>query len=69
MMTYTGFKVNLDGTLSHKELLDNLDELNTWVEQVKFGHILVIQDQTNKQRHGFLTSDSEGKDYYDFSSN
>lgn len=51
-MTYTVHKLNLNGSLSHKQHLNNLDELNTWLVDVygKFASIFVIQDQTGKTR-------------------
>ena len=47
--TFTVYKVNLDNSLSHKEHLNNLDELNEWMGNVynKFPTVLVICDQTN----------------------
>jgi len=51
-MTYTAFKLNLDGSLSHKELLNNVDELNEWLANVygKFASVKVTQDQTGVER-------------------
>lgn len=51
-MTYTAFKLNIDGSLSHKEILNNLDELNAWLADVygKFASIHIVQDQTGKTR-------------------
>lgn len=48
--TYTVHKVSLDGQLSHKEHLDNFEELNTWMAN-KYGKFVNVQvrcDQTNK---------------------
>ena len=36
------YKVNLDESLSHKENLDSLDELNTWVAD-KYGEFATIK--------------------------
>lgn len=51
-MTYTVNKINLDGSLSHKELMNNLDEVNAWLVEVygKFASIQITQDQTGKVR-------------------
>lgn len=47
-MTYTVFKLNLDGSLSHKEHMNNLDEVNAWMAEVygKFASIQIVRDQT-----------------------
>lgn len=52
-MTYTAFKLNLGGSLSHKELLNNVDEVNEWLANAygKFASVSVIQDQTGKRRN------------------
>lgn len=52
MMTYTAFKLNIDGSLSHKELLDDIGQVNEWMVRVygKFASVRIIQDQTGKVR-------------------
>jgi hypothetical protein len=59
LMTYTVYKVELNGSLSHKEHLNNLDELNDWMEQVrhKFNNVLIVQDQTGTKK--FMTKDGD----------
>lgn len=49
MKTFTAHKVNLDGSLSHKECL-NHDELDGWMAD-KYGKFATVQvscDQTGK---------------------
>tara|TARA_R100001530_G_C4313021_1_gene153581 strand:+ start:76 stop:279 length:204 start_codon:yes stop_codon:yes gene_type:complete len=36
------YKVNIDSSLSHKENLDSLDELNTWIAD-KYGEFATIK--------------------------
>jgi len=36
------YKVNIDSSLSHKENLDSLDELNTWIAD-KYGKFATIK--------------------------
>ena len=57
--TYTAYKLNLNGDLTHRENLNNLDELNEWLARVygEFATVLIIQDQTSKKR--ILTDDGE----------
>ncbi len=52
-MSYTAYKVNMNGSLSNKEVLNNVDELNAWLVAVygKFANVFVVQDQTGKSRH------------------
>ena len=47
--TYTVYRVNLNGSLSNKEHLYNLDDLNTWIASVygKHATILLVSDLTN----------------------
>jgi len=50
-MTYTAYKIGIDGeTLSHKEHLDSLDEVNTWLVEKPYNNVLIVQDQTGKSR-------------------
>jgi len=52
-MTYTVFKKNLNNTLSHKEHLNNIDELNEWLASAAgkgFNNIVIIRDQDGKTR-------------------
>ena len=43
-------KVNLDGSLSHKEYLNNVDELNTWLAEKdgKFATVRIESEKTGK---------------------
>lgn len=52
MFTYTAHKVNLDGSLSCKELLDNVDGVNEWLatHYGKYATVQIVQDQTGKTR-------------------
>lgn len=51
-MTYTVYRVNLDGKLSHKEHLNCKVELADWVENAmgKHAHIRVENDRTGEIR-------------------
>ena len=50
-MTYTAYKIEIDSvTLSNKEHLDNLDEVNTWLTIHLFNNVLIVQDTTGKVR-------------------
>lgn len=40
------YKLNLDGSLSHKAVLNNVDELNTWVWKYKFPSIRIESEYT-----------------------
>jgi hypothetical protein len=42
MKMFIVYKVNIDSSLSHKENLDSLDELNTWVAD-KYGEFATIK--------------------------
>ena len=59
MTTYTAYKLNLNGGLSHRENLNGLDDLNAWLANVygKFATVLIIQDQTGAAR--ICTDDGE----------
>ena len=50
MNTYTVYRIRLDGTLTNKEHLNNVDELNTWIADVygRFANILIVSDRTSK---------------------
>jgi hypothetical protein len=50
--TYTAHKINLDGTLSHKELLNNNEEMREWVSSAygRFASIRIANDQTGEIR-------------------
>lgn len=45
--TYSAYKLNLDGSLSHRENLGQA-ELDDWMDRVygKFGSVQVVRDQT-----------------------
>jgi len=47
---FTVYKVELDGSLSHKEHL-NADELDTWMSNIygKFTTVKVIEDNSKKE--------------------
>ena len=40
------YKLNLDGSLSNKAVLNNVDELNTWVWKYKFPSIRIESEST-----------------------
>tara|TARA_B100000508_G_scaffold16165_2_gene10867 strand:- start:1754 stop:2050 length:297 start_codon:yes stop_codon:yes gene_type:complete len=40
-------KVNLDGSLSHKEYLNSVDELNTWLAE-KYGKFVTVRIESEK---------------------
>jgi hypothetical protein len=42
MKMFIVYKVNIDSSLSHKENLDSLDELNTWIAD-KYGKFATIK--------------------------
>ena len=50
MNTFTVYRIRLDGTLTSKEHLNNVDELNTWIADVygRFANILIVSDRTSK---------------------
>ena len=55
-MTYTVHKIELNGTLSNKEHLNNIDEVNAWLVMAadkSFNNIQIVRDNDNKTR--FLT--------------
>jgi hypothetical protein len=53
-MTYSAYKINQDNTLSHRENLDNFDAINEWLNRTHHNHVLIIQDDTNIARKGYL---------------
>lgn len=58
-MTYTVYKIEIDGqTLSHKEHLNSIDEVNTWLVHNKFNNVLVVQDQTGKQKRMYRVEEN-----------
>jgi hypothetical protein len=65
--TYTTYRVNLDGALSDKEHLNNIDEVNEWMARVygRFATILVVRDQTGAFRK--FTDDGQWWDLIDTS--
>ena len=55
-------KVNLDGSLSHKEYLNNVDELNTWLAE-KYGKFVTVRIESEKTgRIVTMTDDGTGWD-------
>jgi hypothetical protein len=50
--TYTVYKVELDETLSNKEHLDNIEEVNEWLGKVygRFATVKIFNDQTGAFR-------------------
>jgi hypothetical protein len=54
--TYTVYKVR-DGQLSHKEHLDNWQEVLEWTSRFIFGHIRVVRDRDGKARDALLTTE------------
>lgn len=61
MKTFSAYKLNLDGSLTHRENLNNLDELNAWMWKVygKFATIQITCDQTGKS----VIRTDNGKDW------
>jgi hypothetical protein len=57
MATYTVYRVNMDGQLSHKEHLDSWQEVLAWASGKSFGHIRVVRDQDRRTRDAMLTSE------------
>jgi len=57
--TYTVYKQNLDGSLSHKEHLNNLMEVNGWLGKVygKMATVVVVSDLTGTRK--ILTDDGQ----------
>lgn len=43
---FTCFKLNLDGTISHKEILNSVDEVNTWIWDKKYPTVKIYSDRT-----------------------
>lgn len=54
--TYTVYRVR-DGQLSHKEHLDNWQEVLAWASRFAFGHIRVVRDRDGKARDALLTTE------------
>ena len=54
--TYTVYKVT-DEKLSHKEHLDNWQEVLEWAARFPFGHIRVVRDRDGKARDALLTTE------------
>ena len=55
-------KVNLDGSLSHKEYLNSVDELNTWLAE-KYGKFVTVRIESEKTgRIVTMTDDGTGWD-------
>ena len=55
-------KVNLDGSLSHKEYLNSVDELNTWLAE-KYGKFVTVRIESEKTgRIVMMTDDGTGWD-------
>ena len=53
MHTYTVYKINVsNGSLSHKEHLNNLQEVNEWLGRVYNKHVsvLIVSDQTGVKK-------------------
>lgn len=49
---YEAYRLNLDGSLSCKENLDNRDELNTWFYSTRYANMIV---KSNKGKFIFVT--------------
>ena len=45
------YKVNQDNSLSHKEVLNSVDELNTWTNKKQFATIAVESESTGAIRY------------------
>ena len=50
-------KVNLDGSLSHKEYLNNVDELNTWLAE-KYGKFATVRIESEKTGKVLILTDN-----------
>ena len=50
MNTYTVYRLRINGALTNKEHLNNVDELNTWIASVfgRFANIMIVSDRTGK---------------------
>lgn len=50
-MSFTAYKLNLDGSRSHKELLNDRVELDDWLAATygKFASVVVVNDATGKE--------------------
>ena len=55
------YKLNLDGTLSHKEYMNNWDEVNTWLADKlgKFANVKVVSEK-NSDDEMYFTDDGFG---------
>ena len=55
------YKINLDGTLSHKEYMNNWDEVNTWLADKlgKFANVKVVSEK-NSDDEMYFTDDGFG---------
>ena len=54
-------KVNLDGSLSHKEYLNSVDELNTWLAE-KYGKFVTVRIESEKTGR-IVTMTDDGTDW------
>ena len=46
--TFTTFKINIDGTFSHKEHMNNIEEVNEWIVKKNFANFAIQSDRTSK---------------------
>mgnify|MGYP003634921935 FL=1 len=54
---FTVYKVNLDNSLSHKEHLDSVDELNLWIAE-KYGKFATIKIIADRLKHFCIMTDN-----------
>ena len=54
---FTVYKVNLDNSLSHKEHLDSVDELNLWIGE-KHGQFATIKIVREKTKYYVIMTDN-----------
>ena len=57
---YTAYKVNLDGTLSHKEHLNDIVEVNDWLDKF-YGQYVTVKIFSNRGSWRLLTDN--GNEY------
>jgi|TARA_R110000796_G_scaffold84038_3_gene183479 L-rhamnose mutarotase len=46
--TFTVWKINIDKTFSHKEHLNNWDEVNQWINEKNFANFAIQGDRTGR---------------------
>ena len=59
MATFTVYRVNLNGGLSHKEHLNNVDELNAWMASSYGVHATIRIESDRSGNFIIMTDDGE----------